>query len=107
MTAEDEALLDSVIKTVRYNPEEAKEALENDGLITKAAFDRIQTGMTYAQVVEIAGSPGELLSKSDLGMGSAYVTEIYAWYGKGMVGANCNIMFQGGKVISKTQIGLQ
>lgn len=113
-TEELELQADAIMKTVEYHLEPAEETpvqppadSGSNGLITKAGFDQIEMGMTYDQVVKIAGSSGELLSRTDLGMGSAYVTEIYIWYGKGMTGANCNVTFQGGKAVGKAQFGLE
>lgn len=79
----------------------------NKPTISKAEFDRITTGMTYEEVVEIIGSKGEVLSDTDLGFGSEYRTAIYMWEGEGQTGANANITFQGGKVISKAQMWLK
>ena len=50
---------------------------------------------------------GELLSESDLGIGSEYVTTMWMWEGKGSIGANANVMFQDGKVVNKAQFGLE
>jgi hypothetical protein len=76
---------------------------KNDGYATAEKFNKIQTGMSYEEVVEIMGSKGELLSSADLGLGDEYVSEMYSW--KAKIGlANCNVTFQGGKVISKAQL---
>ena len=71
-----------------------------------AEFNKITTGMTYRQVVEIVGVEGELMSEVDIGY-SEYATRIYCWEGNGTAGSNANVTFQGGKVISKAQIGLR
>ena len=80
---------------------------ENPPTITLAEYNQIETGMTYFQVCDIIGGYGELLSETDLGLGSEYATEMYMWEGEGSLGANANIMFQGGKVTSKAQFGLE
>lgn len=67
-------------------------------------FNKIETGMTYEQVVAIIGEEGTVLSESEI---SNIKTIIYSWYGKGSIGANANITFQNGKVISKAQFGLK
>jgi len=72
--------------------------------VTKEEFDKIQTGMTYEEVIKIVGFEGELNSQVDIGAGEQYKTEIYTWANPG--GSNMNATFQGGKVISKAQIGL-
>jgi hypothetical protein len=74
--------------------------------ITKADFDKMQTGMTYEQVVQTIGVEGELMSESG-DKGTQYYTVMYKWNGSGNLGANANAMFQGGKMISKAQFGLK
>ncbi|MBQ8338534.1 MAG: hypothetical protein IJY33_05255, partial [Oscillospiraceae bacterium] len=69
-------------------------------------FEKIENGMTYNQVVEIFGGEGKVMSSVDLGTGDEYVTTIYYWYDWTGV-ANCNVTFQGGKVVAKAQVGLQ
>lgn len=64
-------------------------------------FNRIQTGMTYSQVVAILGSDGEEISRSDL---AGYTTVMYMW--KRWTGANMNATFQNGRLVSKAQMGL-
>ena len=63
--------------------------------------------MTYKEVCEIVGGEGTLGSSVDLDMGDEYKTEIYQWTGNGSIGANANVTFQGGKVVSKAQVGLK
>ena len=74
--------------------------------ITKAEFDQIQNGMTYEQVVQIIGSEGEVMSESGQ-KGDQYYTVMYTWEGESGFGANANAMFQGGKMVNKTQFGLK
>jgi hypothetical protein len=81
-----------------------RDALSNNKKITKAAFDIIETGMSYKQVVVIIGGYGELVSQSSYGSSSA---ALYQWDGVGSIGANANVMFQNGKVTSKAQYGLK
>lgn len=77
------------------------------GLITLSEFNAIENGMTYEQVVNIVGSEGDVLSSVDLGIGAEYASAMYTWEGDGSTGANANVTFQGGKVISKAQFGLK
>lgn len=72
--------------------------------ITKEEFNKIESGMTYEEVVQIIGSSGSLSSKVD---SDVVVIEIYTWYGNGMAGSNANVTFQNGKVTAKAQIGLK
>lgn len=67
-------------------------------------FNKIETGMTYEQVVEIIGEEGTILSESEI---ANIKTAIYSWYGEGSIGANANITFQNGKVTAKAQFGLK
>jgi len=69
-----------------------------------ADFQAIEAGMTRAQVESILG-PGELLSQVSLpGVGTS---EMYQWTGRGDLGANMNVSFQDGCVVSKAQFGLR
>lgn len=67
-------------------------------------FNKIETGMTYEQVVEIIGEEGTVLSESETA--NIKIT-IYSWYGEGSIGANANVTFQNGKVTTKAQFGLK
>ncbi|WP_207724518.1 DUF3862 domain-containing protein [Agathobaculum faecis] len=80
--------------------------IKDDGLVTLSEYNSIQNGMTYSEVIDIFGSDGENLSSVTIG-DEQYHTEIYSWDGNGSLGANCNITFQGGKVVAKAQIGLE
>lgn len=73
-----------------------------DTYITMAEFNAIESGMSYAEVVEIVGCEGTLMSSVDL-MGIN--TSIYCWYGKDGI-SNANVTFQGDAVMGKAQIGL-
>lgn len=79
----------------------------NKPTISISEFNKISTGMTYDEVVEIIGSKGNVLSEVDLGLGARYKTSIYMWDGEGSIGANANITFQNGKVVTKAQFGLK
>lgn len=81
--------------------------INSDGSVSLEEFNKIETGMTYAEVCEIIGGEGTLSSSVDIGMGNEYKTELYQWTGDGSIGANANVSFQGGKVVSKAQIGLK
>jgi hypothetical protein len=67
-------------------------------------FNRIQTGMSYAEVCKIIGGEGTELSRTDVA-GTSMV--IYAWDGNSVAGANMNATFQNGRLMSKAQMGLK
>lgn len=81
--------------------------IKSEASISLSEFNQIETGMTYEEVCNIVGGEGTLSSSVDLGLGDSFKTEIYQWTGDGIIGANANVTFQGGKVMSKAQIGLQ
>lgn len=72
--------------------------------VTLANYNRLEKGMSYAQVVAILGEPGTELSRSFI---ANITTVMYQWMGQGSLGANMNAMFQDDKLISKAQLGLR
>jgi hypothetical protein len=73
--------------------------------VTKANFDRLQKGMTYAQVVEILGKKGE--QTGVLGSGADKV-EMYKWDpDNGDADARLDANFIHGMLDSKLQFGLK
>ena len=71
--------------------------------VTMANFNRIRTGMTYVQVVEILGEPSEQLSETEIaGQRSA----MFQWNASNWMG-NMNITFSNGTVMAKAQFGLE
>lgn len=108
----NEAATDEAKQAARANDAQTSEAedaaeatKEASGAgVTLANFQKLETGMTYEQVVEILGDPGEELSRSDI---AGYTTVMYSWNGEGGFGANMNAMFQNGKMVSKAQLGLR
>jgi len=67
-------------------------------------YSKLQTGMSYEEVVSILGSNGEEMSSNDI---AGYKNVMYKWDGDGSFGANMNAMFQNGKLIQKAQYGLK
>lgn len=74
--------------------------------ITLEKFNNIQLGMTYDEVVDIIGEEGTVFSETNIMQDEQYKTTIYYWYANNGI-ANANITFQGGKVVSKAQLGLE
>lgn len=79
---------------------------KSDVTITIDEFNQIENGMTTEQVFEIIGGEGELTSQTGE-EGSQYHTVTYTYYGENGMGANAILMFQGGKLNSKSQFGLE
>lgn len=103
--AEDDAKAKAEAEAkAKENAENLKKATA--GKMTKDKFEQIQNGMTYEQVTQIIGGPGEILSESGE-KGTEYYTVMYQYEGIGSLGANSNLMFQGGKLINKAQYGLR
>jgi hypothetical protein len=71
--------------------------------VTLANFNGVETGMTYAEVSEIFGSPGELSMETEI-LGRKM--EIYSWRAATGLG-NATISFRDGRVKSKAQFGLK
>lgn len=67
-------------------------------------YNKIQTGMSYEEVVSILGKEGEEMSSNDI---AGYKNIMYKWNGDSGFGANMNAMFQNGKLIQKAQFNLQ
>ena len=78
----------------------------NDPNMSKAEFDKIQNGMTYEAVVKIVGGPGEMTVETGT-KGDDYYTVAYSFKGENGLGANAQLMFQGGKLNTKAQFGLK
>ena len=89
--------------TAKTSPTTASTPASTAG-VTMENYNRLKTGMTYAQVVQILGKEGEELSSNEIG---GYKTVMYKWDGDAGWGANMNAMFQNGKLNSKSQFGLK
>lgn len=83
-------------------PVPVAEPMRREG-VTMAQFQRLQTGMSYAQACKVLGLEGEELSSNSL-MGIK--TVMYKWNGTSLTG-NMNAMFQNDKLIQKSQFGLE
>ncbi|MEH6943185.1 hypothetical protein [Bacillus sp. JJ722] len=80
---------------------------EDSGIeIELAKFQQIQTGMTLEEVTKIVGGEGEITSETGE-QGTSLHTIVYSYQGKGDIGANAVLMFQGNKLINKSQYGLK
>ncbi|MDP2129970.1 MAG: hypothetical protein U0975_16240 [Erythrobacter sp.] len=76
----------------------------NDPGISASEFKALQTGMTQAEATAIVGSEGEVISENEI---AGTRTVMVQWEGESGFGANANAMFQNGKLIQKSQFGLE
>lgn len=91
----------------REQREQREQRSSRSGNITLDQFNRIRTGMSYQQVVQILGREGEVISEVDLGLGAQYHTIMFQWSNDGFLAGNMNATFQGGRLSSKAQFGLR
>lgn len=79
---------------------------KNNPGISLAEFKEIKNGMSYEEVVKIVGGEGEV--QSEVGEESdQYYTVAYSFQGEKGFGSNVILMFQGGKLNTKSQAGLK
>lgn len=78
----------------------------SDVKITLEQFNEIQNGMTFEEVTSIFGGEGSVISESGQ-KGTNLHTVVYSYEGKGSLGANVSLMFQGNKLTNKAQFGLK
>jgi hypothetical protein len=78
-------------------------------VVTMAEYQQLQNGMSYQQVVQVIGQPGEEASRNHMdgvpGVMESVETVMYQWINPG--GSNMNAMFQNDKLIQKAQFGLR
>jgi hypothetical protein len=82
---------------------------KNKPTMTKAEFDKLESGMTYEKVTAIVGGPGTVVVESGKKGGKDLEIHIvmYQYDGEGDFGANANLMFQDEKLMTKAQMGLK
>lgn len=71
-------------------------------IVTMARYNQVSNGMTYQEVVDAMGKEGKEVARSGSG-DNEIVT--YSWVNSD--GTNMTATFQGGKMVSKVQIGLK
>lgn len=94
-----------------YKPSPATFSLRSR---TLDSYNKIENGMSYAQVVALVGKPTSEMADSEMpGIESEFVdlpsirTTVYMWEVKDSLGANFNVTFQNDKVVMKAQAGLK
>lgn len=70
----------------------------------RADYDRLREGMTYEDVTRILGSAGKVRATNNT---TPIDAVMYEWEGRGRFGANINVLFESGRLISKGQNGLR
>lgn len=88
----------------KAEPKEAPAKAPKAGVLNEEKYAKIENGMTYDEVKGIIGSDGNVMSESG-DKGTEFHTVIYEWETDGVF-SNANFMFQGGKLTSKSQIGV-
>lgn len=79
---------------------------DTDVEITIDEFNKLKNGMSTQEVFKIVGGEGEITSETG-DKGTDLHTIMYSYKGKGGLGANASLMFQGDKLQNKTQVGLE
>ena len=80
--------------------------VDSEGTATLAEFEKITTGMNYEKACDIIGGKGVEITRV-AGTPDFPETVVYAWNGSGRIGASMNAMFQGNRLIGKSQAGLK
>ena len=68
--------------------------------VTLAQYQQLKTGMSYSKVVGVLGCEGSELSRVEM---AGYKTEMFMWEGRGILGANMNVMLQNDKLLMRAQ----
>lgn len=70
--------------------------------VTKADYEKIQSGMTLAEVEQLLGRPGEEINSNEIG---GFKTQGFIW--KNQDFSNLTLVIQNGAVTSKAQTNLK
>ena len=73
--------------------------------VTLANYNKLYSGMGYANAVRTLGCPGQEMSRVEIP--GTPTTVMYAWDGSSGWGANMNATFQDDSLVSKAQFGLE
>jgi len=75
---------------------------EPQSQIRRDDYESLEDGMSYVEVLNVLDTPGEQLSRSNIG---GTVTTMYKWSNVDL--SNVNATFQNGRLVSKAQAGLR
>ncbi|WP_243644065.1 hypothetical protein [Paenibacillus pinisoli] len=103
--APEESPEESPASTESAPPEESGSEA-GSGLITKEQYAKIESGMTYEEIIEIVGSEGEVMAESGKKGDDLYVF-VVMYEGSGDLGASASFSFLGDELQSKAQFGLE
>ena len=78
-----------------------------DTIVTLEEFNQLKTGMSENEVWNIIGGKCTLTGETSIDGLEEYKTISYGCNGKGKIGANVILMFQGGKLSTMSQAGLK
>lgn len=85
--------------TKEYNEQKGQNITTNNKYITLDEFNRVQTGMTYQQVVEIIGGEGNLIAED------SYGSKSYSWEPATNSGMTTVVMgFTNGVLVTKMKV---
>jgi len=83
--------------------------LFGDPVVTMSEYQNVTNGLSYSQVAQIIGEPGEETGRShivaDPGLTASVETVSYQWINPD--GSHMNAIFQNDRLIAKTQFGLR
>lgn len=98
-TGEVEKDTNIYVNTKEYNEKKEQNITTNNKYITLDEFNRIQTGMTYQQVVEIIGGEGTLITED------SYGSKSYSWEPVPNSGMTTVVMgFTNGVLVTKMKV---
>ena len=86
------------------NQDHSTSTKRNGTGVTMENYNKLQTGMTYDQVVSILGEEGKEMSSNDIG---GYKNVMYMWKAGGFSVGNMHAMFQNGALVQKAQFELR
>jgi len=72
-------------------------------VVTRAEYERLREGMSYAEVVAVIGEPGTRWATAQYATGRI---DTYRWLNRSS-GGEVQAKFENGKLIEKTQSGLE